>query len=83
MGDYDIEEVDLAAWHSRPHPRKYWRMVELEVGQGFRVPFSDISTYSDPSHSVRSLASLYGKRLGRRFATRTLPNGSVQVVRLA
>lgn len=81
---YQIENIDITKWRDDPHPTKWWQIIELEVGQGFRVPFTDLPyNSSDPTHVVRTSAWLYGKKLGRKFATRTLPNRSVLVVRLA
>lgn len=67
--DYSIETIDISSLRNRPW--KYIAFTKLEVGQGFRVPLSDLSYASGtPSHTVQVSAWYWGKKLGRRFATR-------------
>jgi hypothetical protein len=48
---------------------KYPQILELQVGQGLRLPWSDLSM-GDPNGTVRTIAWLYGKKLpGRKFRT--------------
>jgi hypothetical protein len=51
-----------------PLPSRKWKysaIVQLEIGQGFMVPYSDLSTIGDdPTHTVRTIAWDYSKKLG-------------------
>lgn len=80
---YKIEDVDLRSFQRRGRrPWKYEQIEELKVGQGFRVPLSDLSYNAiDPAHTVRSIATHYGRKLGRKFRTRRLDD-AVQIVRV-
>jgi hypothetical protein len=56
-------------------PRKYPEIVELEVGQGFFVPFADLRHSADPAHCMRTMAWTWSRALQRKFATRRAPKG--------
>lgn len=62
--------------------------LEMEVGDSFVVPESEAGwrQFHQPragwTSIVHTLASRYGKRLGRRFTCRKLPDRSVRVWRV-
>ncbi len=62
---------------------KYSAIENLEVGQGFLVPTSDLSADAlDPRGTVRSIAWIYSRQLGRKFVTHKDVRG-VWVIRKA
>jgi hypothetical protein len=62
--------------YSPPPRRLKWTQVEeLKVGQGFLVPWSVLELYRQPTSVMRTVAIIYGKRLGRKFSTRKTAEG--------
>lgn len=79
---YEVEKVDRII-KSRPRPWRYEQIIDLEVGQGFKIPFTELSLDAlDPTQTVRSSASHYSKLLGRRFRTKRHANGSITLYRV-
>lgn len=77
---YDIIDVTQA----RPYvPPKRWQktpMKDLQVGQGFIIPASDIT---DGGNSLRVTANRYGRRWDVKFRVSKLASGDFQVSRVA
>lgn len=67
--------------------RKY-PFCDMEVGDSFLVPRDEVKLRSVGSNgrlgaaTIYTAASQYGRRLGRRFTARKLPDGSVRVWRV-
>lgn len=80
--NYVIVEVPFRG--DLPRPWKYEQVLRLEVGQGFVVPWSDLSREAlDPGRAVRDAASYWSRRLKRRFNTRSLAERGVMMIRTA
>jgi hypothetical protein len=58
-----------------PPPRKWDQIETLQVGKGFCVPWYKLEMYKHPQSILRTVACLYGKRLGRKFSTRKTAEG--------
>jgi hypothetical protein len=54
---------------------KWGCLTELQVGQGFCVPWRDLRHCVDPGHAMRTIAWNYGRKLGRRFRTHAAREG--------
>lgn len=68
-------ERETRAW-------KYGQLLELEIGQGIVIPYSDLSYNNhDPSHTVRTVAVYYAKKFNRKFRTEKRVDG-ILVVRV-
>ena len=80
---YPIEQIDpVAIKIARRY--KYGQIVKLEIGEGFRVPLADLSySCADPAGVLRTVAWAYGRDLSRKFRTRTMPDRSVMIYRVA
>ena len=78
----EYEIVDIAP-HQFSSARKYEPICDLEIGQGFLVPWTDLSyaTFA-PAKAAQQSAYYWARKLGRRFATRKDRRG-VWVMRTA
>lgn len=55
---------------------KYEQIPELNVGEGFLVPWADMSyEAARPGVAVQSIAYYWGKKLGRRYVTKKVKEG--------
>lgn len=70
---YEIQQIspeDLS------NAYKYEQIPELNVGEGFLVPWADMSYEAKrPGVAVQSIAYYWGKKLGRRYATKKAKTG--------
>lgn len=85
---YLIEKNVPVPADGRRGPEPKYPFRSMEVGDSFVVPageakFSKRSADGRPVSRVSVATSGAGKRLGRRFVTRTNPDGSVRVWRTA
>jgi hypothetical protein len=55
---------------------KYKQIAELDVGEGFHVPWSDMSEEGlNPAKGPQQMAYYWGKKLGRKYVTRKDKSG--------
>ena len=65
---YEIVEVAPCQF---PTAHKYAEIAKLEIGQGFLVPWTDLSYQSAaPAKGAQQSAYYWGRKLGRRYTTR-------------
>ena len=75
------EIVDIAP--GQFSPRKYGQILDLEIGQGFLVPWNDLSyNTAAPAKAPQQTAYYWARKLGRRFSTRKDARG-VWIMRTA
>lgn len=78
---YQIVDVDLATWEERVNRNRKYPWEKLEVGEAFVLPPQEAAKINIDSFRPQTCAA--GSRLGRKFKSRLLPDGSIQVVRHA
>ncbi len=55
--------------------RRKYPVDNLNVGDSFYVPFSDLPQHKNGSRSIRSAAHRYSKETGRKFRVSIVENG--------
>jgi hypothetical protein len=55
--------------YSPPNVQQWGDIPQLEVGQGFLVPWTDLAHYKKDG-VLRAVAHRYSQKLGRKFGTR-------------
>lgn len=83
---YEIETVDLEVLETplRQRYRRWHQLAELKVGEGLRVPDSELSRCAlDPTGTMRTVAWAYGRKLGRIFRTQRQLTGAVLIYRVS
>ncbi len=56
-------------------PYRKYPLGDMEVGDSFLVPFTDLQHYKDPRSGIYSAISYYAKRNGGKFACRKVKEG--------
>lgn len=83
---FKIEKDIPAPLNARGAPAKY-PFRQMGVGDSFAIPASDNGFYRRKNgvrgHSVQAASWYYSQKMGFKFTTRLLPDGSCRVWRIA